>query len=91
MSTAIASHACSTLLFNPVCQQHSSFTTTKIYRSSAGYHPRKAIPKTAVNRPIIEFGGMEGFFNWRPFYYSLSRNRSAGAVVIIAGMQYDLP
>jgi len=26
------------------------------------YHLTKAVPKTVVNRPIIEFGGMEGFF-----------------------------
>ena len=31
---------------------------------SKGYHPKKAVPKKVVNRPIIEFGGMEGFFNW---------------------------
>ena len=37
------------------------------------YHPIKAVPKTAVrktavNWPIIEFGGFKGFFfYWRPF------------------------
>ena len=29
------------------------------------------VPKTDMNRPIIEFGGMEGFFYWQPFFTAI--------------------
>ena len=48
----------------------------KLELVSAQYHPRKAVPKTgvpktAVNRPIIGFGGTD-FFYWRPFLLFLT-------------------
>ena len=40
---------------------HLTFTLTCLALAYMGrYHPRKAVPK--LNQPIIEFGGIEGFF-----------------------------
>ena len=49
--------------------------TTSRYHSTKAVS-KTAVPKTAVNRPIIEFDGIEGFFYWRPFWEAafLARN-----------------
>ena len=60
----------------------------------SGYHPIKAVPKTAVpktavNWPIIKFGGFKGFFYWRPFQRPfweaafLARNRKSVSLRLV--------